>query len=359
MESRAALLSGARDVTLTTLPIPDELQPDEALLAVEANGMCGTDWEQYSGNMAIPYPHIAGHEIVGRLVAIGPAAAERWQLSVGSRVAVESIVACGKCVRCLAGQRLFCAERLIYGLTPTSRAPGLLGGYAEYMVLQANSELYPVPDYLTPEDAVLFNPLGSGFDWVCRVAGTGPGDRVLIIGPGQRGLCSVIAAREAGATQVIVAGRGRNPWKLDLALELGATDVINIDERSMVEAVSELTGGALVDRVVDTSPHALASVTDAIGAVRDEGTVVLTAGKDAGGDLGAAANQIMRKAISVRGAFSVSDEAKRQAIDALAAQRYPVGRLHSHTFRLEQLDEAFRTMGGEVGERAMHITVMP
>src|SRR5204862_5817727 len=106
-------------------------------------------------------------------------------------------------------------DRLIYGLTPLARAPGLLGGYAQHVVLQPNTDVYPLPDHLSPEDAVLFNPLGAGFDWTCRVGGTRVGDSVLIIGPGQRGQCCVVAAAEAGASRIIVAGRGRRPWKFD------------------------------------------------------------------------------------------------------------------------------------------------
>lgn len=360
MHARAAMLTGPRQVEVRSLPVPDEIGPDECLLAVEATGMCGTDYEQYIGHIPIPYPYIAGHEIVGRIARIGDVAAARWKLGEGARVAVESIVACGRCTNCKTGKPLFCDQRLIYGLTPASRAPGLLGGYAEYVVLQANTDVYPLPDHLTPQDAVLFNPLGSGFDWACRAAGTQVGDTMLIIGPGQRGLCSVLAAKEAGASRIIVAGRGRRPWKLDLALELGATDVINTDQVSLVDAVREMTNGEWIDRVVDTSPNATSPVLEAIECVRPEGTVVLAGVKEAGGDLGAAANAIMAKAATVRGVFSVSDWAKRQAIKSLSAARYPVEKLHSHTFSIDDLDEAFRVLGAEVeGNDAMHITVLP
>src|SRR3954447_15603898 len=285
MQSRAAVLTGPRQVEVVAMTIPDELGPDEALLAVEANGMCGTDYEQYAGHIPIDYPYIAGHEIVGRLEKIGPVAAARWKLDVGARVAVESTVSCGRCESCKLGRALFCDQRLIYGLTPAAHGPGLLGGYAQYLVLQANSIVYPLPEHLSAQDAVLFNPLGSGFDWACRAAGTQVGDSVLIIGPGQRGLCSVLAAKEAGASRIIVAGRGRRPWKLALAEELGASDVVNTDESSLVDAIREMTIGEWVDRVIDTSPLATSPVLEAIECVRPEGTMVLAGMKDAGGDL--------------------------------------------------------------------------
>ena len=72
----AAVQTGERRIEVQTLPRPDHVGDDEALLAVEANGMCGTDWEQYKGRLSghAPYPLIPGHEIVGRIAAIGDGA---------------------------------------------------------------------------------------------------------------------------------------------------------------------------------------------------------------------------------------------------------------------------------------------
>ena len=112
--------------------------------------------------------------------------------------------------------------------------------------------------------------------------------------------------------------------------------------------------------MIDTSPNAVGPVLDAVESVRPEGTVVLAGMKDQEGSLAAVANAITRKAVTVRGAFSVSEWAKRQAIKSLGEGEYPVSRLHTHTLGLEDLDRAFRILGGEVpGEDALHITVVP
>src|SRR5581483_2043259 len=133
MESRAAMLTGPRQVDLTRLPVPDDIGEDEALLAVEACGMCGTDYEQYKGALPIAYPYIPGHEIVGRLERLGAGAAARWGLSEGQRVAVEPMVSCGACPDCRSGRPVHCTGgQIIYGLTPASYGPGLVGGYADY-----------------------------------------------------------------------------------------------------------------------------------------------------------------------------------------------------------------------------------
>jgi threonine dehydrogenase-like Zn-dependent dehydrogenase len=350
---------GDRRIEIRNVAVPESCGEDEALLRVEGNGICGTDWDQYKGSLAamVPYPAIAGHEIVGRLERVGVAAAARWGLEPGARVAVESTVPCGSCAECLAGRWLQCARRTIYGLTPLTDEPSLSGGNAEYLVLRPNTRVYPVPDHLSVEDAVFFNPLGSGFDWGVRLAGTTVGDTVLILGPGQRGLACAIAAREAGAGAVIVAGRGRKPWKLERARALGAA-VINTDEQSLPDAVAALTDGTQVDKLVDTTPAGDRLLIDALSCVRPEGTVVWGAAKEAG-DLARVARSVVSRALTVRGAYSVSEWAKRQAIAALASGRYDLSALHTHTFPLEELDRAMRVFGGEVeGEEALHVTIV-
>lgn len=352
---------GDRAVEVRELPVPGRIGDDEGLLEIEANGVCGTDLAQYQGALAaaVPYPFVAGHEIVGRLVEVGPTAARRWGVGAGARVAVESTVPCGHCVQCRAGRWLACSDRVIYGLTPLSREPALSGGNAEYLVLRPNSTVYPLPEHLSTEDAAFFNALGSGFDWGLRLAGTTVGDVVLIVGPGQRGLASVVAAREAGAGLIVVAGRGRTPWKLDAARKLGASHVVNMEEQPLYGVLWELTDGALADRVIDTTPAAAPVALEALRCARPEGTVVWGAAKP-GLDGGEVSRLAVAGALSIRGAYSVSPWAKRQAIRVLADGRHDLSAVHTHTFTIEELDRAMAVFAGEVpGEEAVHVTVVP
>jgi threonine dehydrogenase-like Zn-dependent dehydrogenase len=247
-------------------------------------------------------------------------------------------------------------RRNIYGLTTMTDAPALSGGFAQYLVLRSNSRVYPLPEHLSTEDAVFFNPLGSGMDWGVRISGVEKGDTVLIIGPGQRGLASLLAVLDAGAKCVVVVGRGRRPWRLELATQLGATAVINSDLNPGASAVLEATGGALVDRIVDTSTD-LGPLQMAYEVARPEATIVLGAHKKGSLPFEDLAGPILTKALTVRGAYSVSEWAKREAIRLLADHTYDLTDVHSHTLELAQLDLALRTLGGEAGDNAMHITV--
>jgi len=363
MQSRAAVQTGARRVAVEEMSLPDLLDDDMAVLEVEANGMCGSDWEQYRGRQSsggwVRFPVVPGHETVGRIHAAGERFAARWGVAPGDRVAVNSLVSCGACRHCLAGRRLFCAERFVYGYTPATLWPGLWGGYAQHMLLRPNTILYRLDETASAEDAVLFNPLAAGFDWLCRAGELRVGDTVVIIGAGQRGLCSVVAAVEAGAARVILAGRGRHMWKLDLARELGATHVVDLDREALAPAVAEITGGDMADVALDTTPVATEPVRMAIDSVRPEGVVVLGGikGSEAGVD-GLSPDRLCARAITVRGVVGVSDRAKEQAVGVILSRRFPLNRLHTHTLPLEDIDRALRIMGGEVvGEEALHVTI--
>ena len=100
----------------------------------------------------------------------------------------------------------------------------------------------------------MFNPLGAGFAWAVDAASLQPGDSIAILGPGQRGLCAVIAAREAGASRVIITGLHRDAHKLGLARELGAEVTIDVEAQDPVQRVMELTDGQGMDVVLDTTP---------------------------------------------------------------------------------------------------------
>jgi threonine dehydrogenase-like Zn-dependent dehydrogenase len=228
------------------------------------------------------------------------------------------------------------------------------------MALHANTQVFKLDDDLSPQDAVLFNPIGAGFDWAVRTAGTQVGDTVVVLGAGQRGLACVIAAVEAGAARVIVAGRGRRPWKLELARAFGATHVIDTDDVDLVTTVANITDGQLADRVVDTIPRASSSIVAAVSVAARGATVVLAGWKDSEGIPGLSPNEMINKAITIKNAYAVDDWATRQAIRLISSGRVDFERFHTHTFTIDDLDHAMRVLGGEVeGEEALHITVTP
>jgi threonine dehydrogenase-like Zn-dependent dehydrogenase len=180
-QTLAMVQTAPRKLEPRTLPIP-ALEDDTALLRIEACGICGSDYEQYEGVLRTPMPVIPGHEPLGVIEAIGDAAARRWGVDAGDRVAVETLLPCHHCDVCLEGRYPLCPTKRIYSYVPLDHRHGLYGAYAQYMVLDARSIVHRVDPTLPPEIAVMFNPLGAGYRWAVEIPGTGPGDVVLVLG---------------------------------------------------------------------------------------------------------------------------------------------------------------------------------
>jgi threonine dehydrogenase-like Zn-dependent dehydrogenase len=360
--SRAIVQTGPRQLELRELPVP-ELTDDTALLRVEACGICGSDAEQYTGTIPVPYPLVPGHEPLGVIEAIGDRAATRWRVDVGDRVAVETLIPCGHCAACRSGQYQVCRGRggmFGHGYVSLDRPPGLWGAYADYMHLDPCSIVHRIRGDLSPSIAVLFNPLGAGFRWAVEMPGTGPGDAIVILGPGQRGLASVIAARAAGADLIIVTGLSRDAPKLALARDLGADHVIDVEREDLRRRVRDLTGGRGADVIVEVASYTTEPVAEALWLAAPHARVVLAGVKGFKPVPEFVSDLVVVKELRLIGAFGVTSRAYEAAIRLIESERVPLGRLHTHDFALEEAERAIQVLAGEVpGEQSIHSCLLP
>ncbi len=341
------------------IPIPD-IDDDGAILRLEACGICGSDYEQFEGVLRTPMQVIPGHEPLGRIAKIGDRAAARWGVDVGDRVAVETMLSCRHCGPCLSGSYHLCDTRRIYSYIPLTEPPGLWGGYSQYMYLHPNSVLHRVDPALPPEVGVIFNPLGAGFRWAVEMPNTQPGDTVVILGPGQRGLASVIACRAVGAGTIIVTGIEADERKLALARAFGADHTIDVDNENAVRRVKEITDGRGADVVVDVSAYATKPVADALSMVRPGGTVVLAGMKGFKPVDDFVSDLIVMKEITIRGAIGVTSSGYRAAIRLIESGTVPVADMHTHDFALEDATLAIRTLAREIeGDESIHSCLIP
>ncbi|MFU8817137.1 MAG: zinc-dependent alcohol dehydrogenase [Pseudomonadales bacterium] len=341
------------------LPIPD-IDADSAILRLEACGICGSDYEQFEGLLRTPVPVVPGHEPLGIIARIGDRAAQRWGVDVGDRVAVETMISCRHCEPCLGGSYHLCDHRKIYSYIPITEAPGLWGGYSQYMYLHPNSILHKVDPKLPPEIAVMYNPIGAGFRWGVEIPRTAPGDTVVILGPGQRGLACVIACREVGAGTIIVTGLAADAEKLSLARTFGADHTVDVDNEDAVKRVKELTAGRGADVVVDVSAYATKPVADALSMARPGGTVVLAGVKGFKPVEQFVSDLVVMKELTIRGAIGVTSRGYRQAIRLIESGRVPVALMHTHDFPLAEAELAIRTLAREIpGESSIHSTLLP
>jgi len=354
---RGAVQTGPLAYEIRSFPRPT-IGPDEGLLRVEACGVCGSDVEQYRGHLVRPgmFPLIPGHEPLGVIEEVGERAAERWGVAPGDRVAVEILRPCRACDYCLTGRYMSCPNRDgAYGMTPLSRSPSLWGGFAEYLYLHPWAILHKVRRDLPPELAVMFNPLGAGVRWAAMLGEVSLGDTVLILGPGQRGLTSVIAARARGAGTIIVTGLSRDERKLALAREFGADHTINVEEEDVVARMTEITDGAMADVVLELTPIAEQPIRDAIECVRHSGRIVL-AGLKGGKQIELVTDRLINKGVTIRGAFGVNADAYIEAIRIIESGRFPLEKMSSGTFELADTETAIQALAD--GD-AIHTCVCP
>ena len=363
MRSTTALvLVAPRELEARELPLP-AIGDDDGLLRVEACGLCGTDHEEWSGDLFGGFPFVPGHESVGVIERIGPRAAGRWGVREGDRVAVEVFQSCRECDACRAGAYQRCTRhglRDMYGYVSVDHAPGLWGGYARHQYLAPDSLLHRVPPTLDPVTATLFNPLGAGIRWGVTVPATRAGDVVAVLGPGVRGLSACAAAKQAGAQFVMVTGRGaRDAPRLRVAPEFGADLAIDVDTADPVAALREATGG-LADVVVDVTAKAPGAFAQAIQLARAGGTVVVagTRGR-AGAAPGFDPDPIVYKELRIVGALGVDGSAYAKALELLASGRFPFADLPRRIAGLDGASELLSIMAGDGETPPVHAVIAP
>jgi D-arabinose 1-dehydrogenase-like Zn-dependent alcohol dehydrogenase len=222
-------------------PIPG---PHEVVIQITACGLCTLDVATRKGTYrrGVELPLIPGHEISGRVVAVG---AEAFGLLVGDRVATtQRFGVCGRCRLCRNGYESLCAQRRLLG------QQGFRGGYAEYVAVQVDN-VAKVPDEVSDEQAAIAAcAIGTSLNAIRDVGRVSMGERVMVTGAGGGlGIHALQLARAAGAW---VVAQTTSPDKADLLAKLGAHEVIvNGRDEDFSGRVKELTGGDGVDVVID------------------------------------------------------------------------------------------------------------
>ena len=238
------------EVRVDERPDPELQAPDDAIVRIEATGVCGSDLHIYHGRVAIEPGFTIGHEYVGTVVAAGDAVSS---VAVGDRVLGCFQVACAICRACRAGNYHKCEQSRTFG--HGAALGDLQGTQAEQaLVPHANLTLRRVPEGMA-SDVALFagDVMGTGFHAALPVR---PGDSVAVLGLGPVGLCAVQAARAAGAAQVIAIDGV--PARLDVARGFGAA-AVHLTEEDPRGAVKAATEGRGVDVAIDAvgDPRAL------------------------------------------------------------------------------------------------------
>jgi 2-desacetyl-2-hydroxyethyl bacteriochlorophyllide A dehydrogenase len=245
---QAVTFQAPGEIRVEERPEPDLLAPDDAIVQVEATGVCGSDLHIYHGRVKIEPGFIIGHEYVGEVIAAGDAVTK---VDVGDRVLGCFHTACGSCFFCMRGQYHKCDEARVFGHGATLGS--LQGAQAEQVLVpRANLTLRRVPEGMS-DDAALFagDVMGTGYHSVVA-AGLKPGDTAVVLGLGPVGLCAVQAARACGAAHVIGVDTVQD--RLAVARSFGA-EAVHLTDDDPRAAVKSATGGRGADVVVDAVGH--------------------------------------------------------------------------------------------------------
>jgi len=360
---KAMVLEKPRRMVLREFPLP-KIGPQEGLLKVEMAGVCGSDVGMYRGKATRaprPYPIIMGHEIFGTIAEIGEEASQKRGLKVGDRAIVEYAFGCGECFYCMSGDYIHCESFLTYGsMISCKEPPHLWGAYSEYLYLPPRAMIHKVRKELRPEVGILICAvLGNGIRWLRTIGGISIGDTVVIQGPGQQGLAGVIVAKESGARKVIVTGMTKDRARFELAKTFGAGEIVNVEKTDPVEAVREFTGGKMADLVMDVTGNP-DGARMAIDLVKKKGTVILPGLYGMDKEIPLILDKVVFKEVRVQGVYSHDFRSVIPAIHLAESGRYPLEKMVTHRFPLEEAEKAVRVAGGEVeGEDPIKVVIVP
>jgi L-iditol 2-dehydrogenase len=325
-------------VKVADAPEPS-LDPKGAIMRVEACGICGTD-------PRAPVPWILGHEAVGTIEDVGPAAELPPGVAAGQRVFLGSILTCGICRSCLDGRQNLCIRHELYGYDPH---PGAFADLASVPAI-ATKNLIAVPSEMPSHLATVVDPFACALNGV-EVLDPGYGDTVVILGAGPIGCMQTVLCRDRGVSKVLLFDVSNQ--RLELALSVVGRfvdDAMVPDEEdngvAQVRAATEAEGA---ERVIVAAPSKQAQAA-ALEMAGRRARVVYFAGLPKSDPITPFdANQLHYKELAVLGAYGATQRQYRITMDYLNRRRADLEGLVTHRLPLDQIDEGFgaiRSGGG-------------
>lgn len=327
----AELEAFKQPLALKTVPDP-QLGPTDVLVESDVCSICNTDWHAWRGDWPLQLPIVLGHQLAGRVAAVGEAVTK---VSVGDRVLSNFAISCGDCYYCRHGYDNICAHWQVLGLTRQ-------GGFAEQVAIPERA-LERLPEGMSGEEASL---LTCGFGTPYRAfmdAEIKPGEVVLILGGILWGLASIQLVHLAGGVAVVADADER---RLKQAEAHGADGVLKVGVDDLMEAGKQRTEGRGWDVVLDYSADA-----DLIGrallATRRRGRLCLVGQATRMKPLEAVLEKLIFEEIIVRGAFLARQSDMQDLLQIYRQGKLAIAPLVSHRLSFSEIDRGFQLMDTE------------
>ena len=330
---RGVVIHAEKDLRVEAVP-EQPLGPRDVRVRIAAGGICGSDLHYFHhggpGAIRLREPMVLGHEVAGTVEAVG---AEVSRVAVGARVAVDPSRPCNACRFCREGLHIHCLDMRFLG--SAMRMPHVQGGFREALVVDERQAV-AIADPVGLGEAAMAEPLAVCLHAVTR-AGPLQGRRVLVTGCGPIGALSIVAARHAGAGEVVATDV--QPFPLAVARAAGAD--LALDVAVEPEALTDLVARTgPFDVLLEASGH-VPALRAALGALRPRGIAVQIG---LGGDAPLPITLLVTREIDFRGTFRFDSEFDL-AVDLMNRGRIDVKPLLSATLPFTQAHEAFALAG--------------
>jgi len=325
----ALVIHAARDLRVEDVPTP-EVQPHQLRVKVRFGGICGSDLHYFQdggfGTIRVKEPMVLGHEVAGMIEEVGSAVAG---FTPGDRIAISPSLPCGSCRYCQQGLQNHCLDMRYFG--SAMRTPHVQGAFRREIVVE-KGQAYKLAASVSDEEGAMAEPLAVALHAVRR-AGPLLGKNVLVTGCGPIGALAVVAARHAGASNIVVTDMG--DYALRSALKVGADQALNVGAQP--DALKAFTADkGQFDVLLEASGNERA-LRGAFDALRPRGIIVQIG---IGGEMQLPINTIVAKEFDLRGTFRFHEEFG-MAVDLLNKGLVDVKPLISATVPYRDAGRAF------------------
>lgn len=324
---KVAVMNGIGQMGFTerTIPQPED---NEVLVKLEYVGICGSDMHYYEtgriGDYIVEPPFVLGHEPGGTVVEVGK---NVKHLKVGDRVALEPGKTCGHCEFCREGKYNLCSDVVFFATPPVD------GVFQEYVAHEADL-CFKLPDNVDTMEGALIEPLAVGFH-AANQGNAHAGQIAVVFGAGCIGLVSMMALKAEGVSKVYVVDIMQK--RLDKALELGATGVINSKDMDVMKEVERLTDGKGADLVIETAGMEI-TTRQAIHVTKKGATIVLV-GYSKSGEMTLPLSLALDKELTFKTVFRYR-HIYPMAIEAVASGKVNLKGIVTNVFDFDDIQNA-------------------
>ncbi len=326
---KVACLTGIRKFEIMEAPKP-VAEPGWVVVRLSIVGVCGSDIHYYTegniGDLVVEYPFPVGHECSGVIHEVGDGVEG---LAPGQRVAVDPAIHCGECFVCKMGRENICPNTKFLG------CPGQMeGSLKEYLAMPASC-IYPIPDSVTFEEAVVTEPLAITIHGV-KLSGVGPGDTIAVLGSGPIGVLTMMMALHYGAERAFATDIV--PERVEFAKLMGAGISLNYNDDDVITAVMEATDGRGVDIAFECAGEQ-ETLDQAVEVLRPGGKLMIL-GIPSTDRVSFVADYVRRKELLMQHVRRQNHDVE-EAIRLVAEKKIDAGKLVTHHFPLERAAGAF------------------